>query len=150
MVKSKLPNTALAKIWRLADHDGDGMLTDEEFALAMHLIDLRAGGHGLPDTLPEHLIPPTQRGKCEKVKKVGKKSVRQGSTEEKSLMQEVEKVVRQRSVKQESPEEKVPDQKIPLDRSKSFQQQRDQSSVKKRVGKMFKRKSTKTQIKFED
>merc|ERR1719513_339414 len=42
MVKSKLPNTALAKIWRLADHDGDGMLTDEEFALAMHLIDLRA------------------------------------------------------------------------------------------------------------
>jgi len=61
MVKSKLPNTALAKIWRLADHDGDGMLTDEEFALAMHLIDLRAGGHGLPDTLPDHLIPPTQR-----------------------------------------------------------------------------------------
>merc|ERR1719354_721923 len=61
MVKSKLPNTALAKIWRLADHDGDGMLTDEEFALAMHLIDLRAGGHGLSDTLPDHLIPPTQR-----------------------------------------------------------------------------------------
>ena len=127
MVKSKLPNTALAKIWRLADHDNDGMLTDEEFALAMHLIDLRAGGHGLPDTLPDHLIPPTQRGKCKKVKKVGKSTVRQGS-----------------------PEEKVPDQKIPLDRSKSFQQQRDQSSVKKRVGKMFKRKSTKTQIKFED
>jgi len=61
MVKSKLPNTALAKIWRLADHDNDGMLTDEEFALAMHLMDLRAKNHGLPDVLPDHLIPPSQR-----------------------------------------------------------------------------------------
>merc|ERR1719376_425289 len=61
MVKSKLPNTALAKIWRLADHDGDGMLTDEEFDLAMYLIDLRSKEHPLPDTLPDHLIPPSQR-----------------------------------------------------------------------------------------
>jgi len=61
MIKSKLPNTALAKVWRLADHDQDGYLTDEEFALAMHLINLRAEGHALPDTLPKHLIPPSQR-----------------------------------------------------------------------------------------
>jgi len=62
MLKSKLPNTALAKVWRLADHDKDGYLTDEEFALALHLISLRAEGHALPDELPQHLIPPTQRG----------------------------------------------------------------------------------------
>ena len=72
MVKSKLPNTALAKIWRLADHDGDGMLTDEEFALAMYLIDLRSKEHPLPDTLPDHLIPPSQRGKCGKVHNIVK------------------------------------------------------------------------------
>jgi len=61
MVKSKLPNTALAKIWRLSDNDKDGQLTHEEFALAMHLMHLRAEGHSLPNTLPKHLIPPTQR-----------------------------------------------------------------------------------------
>uniref|UniRef100_A0A674P546 EH-domain containing 3 n=1 Tax=Takifugu rubripes TaxID=31033 RepID=A0A674P546_TAKRU len=38
MVKSKLPNTVLGKIWKLADIDKDGMLDDEEFALANHLI----------------------------------------------------------------------------------------------------------------
>merc|ERR1719219_3214305 len=61
MIKSKLPNTALAKVWRLADNDQDGSLTDEEFALAMHLINLRAEGFPLPDKLPKHLIPPSQR-----------------------------------------------------------------------------------------
>ncbi|CAK8671212.1 unnamed protein product [Clavelina lepadiformis] len=61
MIKSKLPNTALAKVWRLADHDKDGMLTEEEFALAMHLINVRLEGHVLPDDLPKHLIPPSQR-----------------------------------------------------------------------------------------
>merc|ERR1712176_1718381 len=35
MVKSKLPNSVLGKIWKLADHDKDGYLDDEEFALAM-------------------------------------------------------------------------------------------------------------------
>ena len=63
MIKSKLPNTALAKVWRLADYDKDGLLTEEEFALAMHLINVRLEGHALPDDLPEHLIPPSQRSK---------------------------------------------------------------------------------------
>ena len=38
MVKSKLPNAVLGKVWKLADTDKDGMLDVEEFALAMHLI----------------------------------------------------------------------------------------------------------------
>ena len=37
-MKSKLPNSVLGKIWKLADYDKDGYLDDEEFALAMHLI----------------------------------------------------------------------------------------------------------------
>ncbi|TKS76036.1 EH domain-containing protein 3 [Collichthys lucidus] len=61
MVKSKLPNTVLGKIWKLADIDKDGMLDDEEFALANHLIKVKLEGHELPSDLPAHLIPPSKR-----------------------------------------------------------------------------------------
>ena len=62
MVKSKLPNSVLKKVWGLADVDKDGMLDLEEFALAMFLIDAKKEGHDLPDALPFHLIPPSKRG----------------------------------------------------------------------------------------
>ncbi|XP_073959054.1 putative achaete scute target 1 isoform X1 [Choristoneura fumiferana] len=61
MVKSKLPNSVLGKIWKLADIDKDGLLDDEEFALAMHLIQVKIDGHDLPPELPPHLVPPTKR-----------------------------------------------------------------------------------------
>lgn len=61
MVKSKLPNTVLGKIWKLADIDKDGMLDDEEFALAQHLIKVKLEGYELPAELPEHLVPPSHR-----------------------------------------------------------------------------------------
>ncbi|KAF3838517.1 hypothetical protein F7725_010285 [Dissostichus mawsoni] len=62
MLKSKLPNTVLGKIWKLADVDKDGLLDDDEFALANHLIKVKLEGHELPAALPEHLIPPSKRG----------------------------------------------------------------------------------------
>ncbi|KAA0704006.1 EH domain-containing protein 1 [Triplophysa tibetana] len=62
MVKSKLPNTVLGKIWKLADVDNDGFLDDEEFALANHLIKVKLEGHELPADLPGHLVPPSKRG----------------------------------------------------------------------------------------
>ena len=61
MVKSKLPNTALGKIWKLSDIDKDGMLDQDEFALAMHLINIKMEGHDIPTELPEHLVPPKKR-----------------------------------------------------------------------------------------
>uniref|UniRef100_A0A672PN49 EH domain-containing protein 3-like n=1 Tax=Sinocyclocheilus grahami TaxID=75366 RepID=A0A672PN49_SINGR len=61
MVKSKLPNTVLGKIWKLADIDKDGLLDDEEFALANHLIKVKLEGHELPSELPAHLVPPSKR-----------------------------------------------------------------------------------------
>jgi len=61
MVKSKLPNPVLAKIWRLADCDQDGMLDADEFALSMHLIHVKLDGYDLPDELPDHLIPPSKK-----------------------------------------------------------------------------------------
>jgi len=62
MVKSKLPKNALAKIWTLSDIDKDGQLDEEEFALAMYLIDTKLGGSDdIPAVLPEHLVPPGKR-----------------------------------------------------------------------------------------
>lgn len=61
LIKSKLPNTVLSKIWKLSDVDCDGFLDVEEFALAMHLINVKIDGNELPNILPEHLIPPSQR-----------------------------------------------------------------------------------------
>lgn len=61
MVKSKLPNSVLGKIWKLSDIDKDGFLDDEEFALAMHLIRVKIDGHDLPADLPPHLVPPSKR-----------------------------------------------------------------------------------------
>ncbi|XP_062517678.1 EH domain-containing protein 3-like [Corticium candelabrum] len=57
MVKSKLPNSVLKKIWSLADVDKDGMLDQNEFAIAMFLINSKQEGHDLPDQLPIELIP---------------------------------------------------------------------------------------------
>lgn len=59
--KSKLPNSVLSKIWKLSDCDGDGFLDVEEFALAMHLINIKLDGNELPNILPDHLVPPSQR-----------------------------------------------------------------------------------------
>ncbi|XP_063233844.1 EH domain-containing protein 1 [Bacillus rossius redtenbacheri] len=61
MVKSKLPNSVLGKIWKLSDVDKDGMLDADEFALAMHLISIKIDGHDLPSELPDHLVPPSKR-----------------------------------------------------------------------------------------
>ncbi|XP_044021400.1 EH domain-containing protein 1 [Aphidius gifuensis] len=61
MVKSKLPNSVLGKIWKLSDVDKDGHLDADEFALAMHLINVKLDGHDLPTTLPDHLVPPAKR-----------------------------------------------------------------------------------------
>lgn len=61
MTTTLLPNSVLAHIWRLADVDKDGMLDNEEFALAVHLIEGKLEGHWLPKELPSHLVPPSKR-----------------------------------------------------------------------------------------
>lgn len=61
MVKSKLPNSTLGKIWKLADCDQDGMLDEDEWALASYLITIKLEGFDLPNELPDHLVPPSKR-----------------------------------------------------------------------------------------
>ena len=61
LLKSKLSSHVLGKVWRLADHDEDGMLDSDEFALAMHLINIKLDGFDLPDDLPGHLFPPSKK-----------------------------------------------------------------------------------------
>jgi len=63
--ESKLPEEALAQIWDLADINSAGILTRDEFAVAMYLIrqqrGKRDGRESLPATLPPNLIPPSMR-----------------------------------------------------------------------------------------
>ncbi|TVY75587.1 EH domain-containing and endocytosis protein [Lachnellula suecica] len=63
--ESKLPEEALAQIWDLADINSAGVLTRDEFAVAMYLIrqqrGKRDGRESLPTTLPPNLIPPSMR-----------------------------------------------------------------------------------------
>lgn len=61
MVSTRLPSSVLGRIWKLSDVDCDGMLDDEEFALAGHLIEVKLEGFGLPPKLPAHLVPPSKR-----------------------------------------------------------------------------------------
>ncbi|VVC40736.1 EH domain-containing protein, N-terminal,EH domain,Dynamin-type guanine nucleotide-binding (G) [Cinara cedri] len=60
-LKTKLPDSVLSKIWKLADIDNDGLLDSDEFALAMYLIKIKNEGSELPTTLPNHLLPLSKR-----------------------------------------------------------------------------------------
>jgi hypothetical protein len=52
----------LLKIWTLADIDKDGQLDEEEYALAMYLIEIKLrDDDDVPATLPDHLVPPSKR-----------------------------------------------------------------------------------------
>ncbi|XP_030755095.1 EH domain-containing protein 1-like isoform X2 [Sitophilus oryzae] len=62
-MKSKLPNSVLAKIWKLSDVDKDGCLDRDEFALGMHLINVKLNGNEIPVQLPDHLVPPKKKDK---------------------------------------------------------------------------------------
>jgi len=63
LIQSGLSQQILAQIWFLSDCDKDGMLTCEEFVLAMHLIDSVKAGLTLPTTLPPELLPPAIKRK---------------------------------------------------------------------------------------
>lgn len=49
---SGLPPQILAHIWALADRDADGKMDCSEFAVAMHLIEMKLKGFEIPKTLP--------------------------------------------------------------------------------------------------
>lgn len=58
MIESHLPSNVLHRIWALADVDSDGLLTQAEYALAMHLIKMKLSGQDLPIELPPEMLPP--------------------------------------------------------------------------------------------
>ena len=59
--RSGLPETVLARIWTLSDVDKDSHLDSDEFALAMHLLDMAKAGDDLPSSLHFSMIPPSKR-----------------------------------------------------------------------------------------
>ncbi|MCO5562921.1 hypothetical protein L7F22_016557 [Adiantum nelumboides] len=61
-MQSGLDEATLAHVWDLSDITQSGSLTRDEFAVAMHLINLKLTGSELPQELPSNLIPPSLRG----------------------------------------------------------------------------------------
>lgn len=60
--ESGLPETVLAHIWDLADITSTGRLSKDEFAVAMHLINMKkANNTPLPEKLPMPMVPPSLR-----------------------------------------------------------------------------------------
>ena len=57
MMSSKLPTSALGKVWDLSDVDRDGFLDRYEFTVAMHLVFRALQGDKIPDQLPDELQP---------------------------------------------------------------------------------------------
>lgn len=45
----------------LADVNGDNRLSQDEFAVVLHLIEKVKLGHAIPRTLPDGLVPPSAR-----------------------------------------------------------------------------------------
>ncbi|KNE59812.1 hypothetical protein AMAG_18424 [Allomyces macrogynus ATCC 38327] len=60
-VTSGLPQNILVHIWSLADIHNVGKLNADEFAIAMHLVYKKLNNVDLPTTLPEELIPSSQK-----------------------------------------------------------------------------------------
>jgi epidermal growth factor receptor substrate 15 len=60
-LKSNLPQNMLAHIWALCDTDQTGKLNNEQFALAMWLIDRKKKGIDPPQALAPEMIPPSMR-----------------------------------------------------------------------------------------
>lgn len=56
MVKSKLHDTVLGNVWKLADVHQDRLLDDEDCALDSHFIKDKLEGDRLPSDLPQDLI----------------------------------------------------------------------------------------------
>ncbi|XP_026463180.1 epidermal growth factor receptor substrate 15-like 1 isoform X1 [Ctenocephalides felis] len=60
-LRTGVPQLCLAHIWSLCDTNQAGKLTEEQFALAMWLIEQKLAGKEPPQTLTPEMVPPSQR-----------------------------------------------------------------------------------------
>merc|ERR1712129_258907 len=81
MMQSQLGNEVLGKVWQLADVDKDGFMSDQEFALCLFLIDFAKGGNQIPETLPDHFVPPRFRAMMRKKKQQQQQAQQQAPTQ---------------------------------------------------------------------
>ncbi|KHJ91425.1 EF hand, partial [Oesophagostomum dentatum] len=61
LLASGLPQAELAQVWALSDINQTGRLNQEQFALIIHLVNMRKRGEELPTALPPFLVPPSLR-----------------------------------------------------------------------------------------
>ena len=57
MIKSKLPNNVLGKVWKLSDVDRDSQLDLQEYKVVRSLMRAVLSGKDLPLKLPVHFFP---------------------------------------------------------------------------------------------
>ncbi|XP_075038166.1 epidermal growth factor receptor substrate 15 isoform X2 [Mixophyes fleayi] len=61
LLNSKLPVEVLGRVWELSDIDHDGLLDQDEFAVAMFLVYSALEKEPVPMLLPPALVPPSKR-----------------------------------------------------------------------------------------
>ncbi|KAG9483021.1 hypothetical protein GDO78_009123 [Eleutherodactylus coqui] len=61
LLNSKLPVEVLGRVWELSDIDHDGLLDQDEFAVAMFLVYSALEKEPVPMVLPPALVPPSKR-----------------------------------------------------------------------------------------
>ncbi|KIH59001.1 EF hand [Ancylostoma duodenale] len=107
LLGSGLPQAELAQVWALSDINQTGRLNQEQFALIIHLVNMRKRGEELPPTLPPFLVPPSLRvlsvpengHATAEINAVNASSVTAGDSEEmRKLTEEMEKLLADRSI----------------------------------------------------
>ncbi|EYC34409.1 hypothetical protein Y032_0001g40 [Ancylostoma ceylanicum] len=105
LLGSGLPQAELAQVWALSDINQTGRLNQEQFALIIHLVNMRKRGEELPPTLPPFLVPPSLRvlsvpengHATAEISAVNASSVTAGDSEEmRKLTEEMEKLLADR------------------------------------------------------
>jgi len=61
LLDTGIPKQHLRQIWTLCDMEKQGALDDEEFALAMYLVEQIKKGKTIPEELTTEMIPPSKR-----------------------------------------------------------------------------------------
>ncbi|XP_051803323.1 epidermal growth factor receptor substrate 15 isoform X2 [Acanthochromis polyacanthus] len=106
-LKTGLPSATLARIWELCDIGDIGKLTREQFALALHLINLKlTKGLDPPQSLSPEMIPPSDRQNIKQNNAVNLAADFSAIKELDSLSNEIVELQREKSSVEEEIKEK--------------------------------------------
>uniref|UniRef100_A0AAQ5XZ05 Epidermal growth factor receptor pathway substrate 15 n=1 Tax=Amphiprion ocellaris TaxID=80972 RepID=A0AAQ5XZ05_AMPOC len=125
-LKTGLPSATLARIWELCDIGDIGKLTREQFALALHLINLKlTKGLDPPQSLSPEMIPPSDRQNIKQVNRMRSQVSEQQLRDKSSVEEEIkekEEAIRERSCEVQDLQDDVAKESGELQRLQSQRQ----------------------------